>query len=357
MAGNIKGLTVEIGGDTTKLGQALDDVNSRSKMLSKELGAINNLLKVDPGNYEAMAQKQQILAEAVENTKQKLDILKEAEQQVQAQFERGEVSEEQVSALRNEIINTTAKLKTYEKAAEETADAMGQMGDGAEDASDSLDDTGDEADKAADKVEDFSEAADDAEETGGKLGSTLSSAAKSGLSAVGSAASGAVGKIKELKESLGESLANAAKTGLTAVGAAATAAVAGLTAAAEESREYREAMGKLNTAFETSGHSAEDAYNTYSSLQSILGETDQAVEAANHLAKLTDNAEELTTWTDIATGVYATFGDSLPIEGLTEAANETAKVGQITGPMADAINWPPHPQRRGIRPLAGMTKP
>jgi len=74
-------------------------------------------------------------------------------------------------------------------------------------------------------------------------------------------------------------------------------------------------------------------------LQGILGETDQAVEAANHLAKLANNEEELSNWTNIATGVYATFGASLPIENLTEAANETAKVGTLTGGLADALNW------------------
>lgn len=112
-----------------------------------------------------------------------------------------------------------------------------------------------------------------------------------------------------------------------------------LIAATNSTMEYRTAMGKLEAAFTTSGHSAEIAKETYSSLVSVLGETDVAVEAANHLAKLTTNQQELQTWTNICTGVFATFGDSLPIEGLTEAANETAKVGQVTGPLADALNW------------------
>lgn len=107
----------------------------------------------------------------------------------------------------------------------------------------------------------------------------------------------------------------------------------------ESTREYRTEIGKLNTAFQTNNHSAETAQKTYRGLQAILGETDQAVEAANHLALLTDNEKDLSKWVDICTGVYATFGASLPIEGLTEAANETAKVGQVTGPLADALNW------------------
>lgn len=107
----------------------------------------------------------------------------------------------------------------------------------------------------------------------------------------------------------------------------------------ESTREYREEMGKLDAAFQTSGHSSETAKQTYSELNAVLGDSGQAVEAAQHLAKLTDNEKDLQTWTDICTGVYATFGASLPIEGLTEAANETAKTGILTGGLTDAVNW------------------
>jgi len=110
-------------------------------------------------------------------------------------------------------------------------------------------------------------------------------------------------------------------------------------AAIEGSREYRAEMAKLDTAFVTNGHSSEAAKQTYSDLNAVLGDSEQAVEASQHLAKLTDNEKELQTWTDICTGVYATFGASLPIEGLTEAANETAKTGELTGGLTDALNW------------------
>ena len=110
-------------------------------------------------------------------------------------------------------------------------------------------------------------------------------------------------------------------------------------AAIEGSREYRTEMGKLDTAFVANGHSSEAAKQTYSELNAVLGDSGQAVEAAQHLAKLTDNEKDLQTWTDICTGVYATFSESLPIEGLTEAANETAKTGTLTGGLTDALNW------------------
>ena len=132
--------------------------------------------------------------------------------------------------------------------------------------------------------------------------------------------------------------------------AVAGAAVAGLTTAflgaGEASQEFTEDMGKLTTGFSNANKglgSMEQAVqagkNSYRDFVGILGETDQSVEAVNHLAKLTNSQAELSKWSTIAAGVYATFGDSLPIEGLTEAANETAKVGQVTGPLADALNW------------------
>ena len=104
--------------------------------------------------------------------------------------------------------------------------------------------------------------------------------------------------------------------------------------------EFQEDMGKLSVAAQQNNVSTEAANGAYRDMVGILGETDQSVEAVNHLFALCgDNTKSLSDWTNIASGVYATFGDSLPLEGLTEAANETAKVGQVTGPLADAINW------------------
>lgn len=143
---------------------------------------------------------------------------------------------------------------------------------------------------------------------------------------------------KEQKSAFSK-IGSAAMTGAKVIAGAATAMGGAFIGAVEGTREYRVSMGKLETAFTTSGHSANTAKDTYTTLNSVLGDSDVAVEAANHLAKLTDNQKDLNTWTDICTGVFATFGDSLPIEGLTEAANETAKTGQLTGSLADALNW------------------
>lgn len=107
----------------------------------------------------------------------------------------------------------------------------------------------------------------------------------------------------------------------------------------ETTREFRQDYGKLETTFKTTNQAAGAAEETFKTLFGILGEDDTAIETANHLAMMTNNEKDLAQWTDVLTGVYATFGDSLPLEGLAEAANETARVGQVTGPLADALNW------------------
>lgn len=150
-----------------------------------------------------------------------------------------------------------------------------------------------------------------------KSGSSLASKLKSGLASAGKVAAAGIG----------------------AVTAAAGAAVGGLLALEQSTEEYRIAMGRLNTAFESAGYSADTAQQAYRAFYGILGDTDTATEASQLLASLADSAEDVSVWTDIAAGVAGTFGDALPIESLIESANETARVGQVTGTLADALNW------------------
>lgn len=137
-------------------------------------------------------------------------------------------------------------------------------------------------------------------------------------------------------------LANGAKKAAVAV--AAVVAVIGTMIIAianlgKKTLEYNKEQAKLVAGFQSVGASAQQATETFNGLFRFLGESDRAVEAANHLARLTTNQQHLAEWTKIAQGVYAVFGDSLPIEGLTEAANETARVGKVVGTLADALNW------------------
>ena len=134
---------------------------------------------------------------------------------------------------------------------------------------------------------------------------------------------------------LGSATKSFVKWGAASAGAV-TAAFLAMDSATEE---YRIAPGKLNTAYEAAGYSAETAATAYNEFYQILGDTDTATEASQLLSKLVQNERDVTKWTRVAAGVSGTFGDSLPIEGLIEATNETAKVGQVTGVLADALNW------------------
>lgn len=139
MATGIKGITIDIGGNTAPLNKALADVNKTSRNLQNELKQVDKLLKLDPKNTELLAQKQKLLSEAIGNTKEKLDTLKEAEKQAQQQFQNGEISEEQYRALQREIIKTEEELKALEKAAEQSngtldkvAEVAGKVGEKSE---------------------------------------------------------------------------------------------------------------------------------------------------------------------------------------------------------------------------------
>lgn len=124
MANRIKGITVEIGGDTTKLQTALKGVNGEIKNTQAQLKDVEKLLKLDPGNTELLAQKQKLLSDAVSETKEKLTTLKTAAEQANTALANGDISQEQYDALQREIIETENDLKKLEEQANQSATAM-----------------------------------------------------------------------------------------------------------------------------------------------------------------------------------------------------------------------------------------
>lgn len=110
---NIKGITIELGGDSTGLQKALKTVDSTSVKLNSELKEVNKLLKFDPSNTELVAQKQKLLTDSIENTSTKLDQLKSAQSQVEAQFKSGSIGEEQYRAFQREVAQTEQSLNSY----------------------------------------------------------------------------------------------------------------------------------------------------------------------------------------------------------------------------------------------------
>lgn len=273
----------------------LNSINETLRTLDSELKKTAAEFEGNEDSQEALTKQNEILNKKIDQQEKKLTEVKKA-----LEYAKGEYGESATATQKWQRVlnNTETDLTKLQNQVKKNESAMDSMDSAVEKAADSLDEMGDSASDAADKTDKLS-----------KVGSGL----KTGFTA--------------------------AAAGVGAVVGAVAGGVSAINNIAEETREYREDMGKLQTAFETAGISQEAATETYKDFYSILGEEDRSVEAVNHLAKLTTNQKDLAKWTNICAGVWGTFGDSLPIEGLTEAANETAKTGTVTGVLADALNW------------------
>lgn len=277
-SGKIKGITVEIGGDTTKLGKAIGDVEKSSNSLKGELKQVEKLLKMDPGNVDLLAQKQEILTRAVGETSEKLKILKEAQAQVEMQFRNGDIGEDQYRSFQRELIKTTNELDNFESELKDTDEALDQASRGAKDSS-----------------EGFS----------------------------------------IMKGALADMVANAVSSAVSAIGDL----IGSLFELAEATEEYRQMQAKLSGSAETFGYSTEFATEKYKEFYKYLGDDQASTNAITNLMGIGAETETVSRLAEGATSVWASYGDSIPIEGLTEAINETITVGKVTGGMADTINW------------------
>lgn len=236
--------------------------------------------------------------------------------------------------LNSNLKSQESILNEYEKALEEVKKEYGDNSDEAREWATKLNNQQSVVNKIKKEISGYEESLQEvskAEKIASKTGKDVADV----LNDVRDEAKGAEDGFTTLKGALATFAGNA----LTSLVGGLKDVVSNLINLSAETREYREDMNKLETAFTTAGFTTEDATKVYKDFYAVLGEEDRSVEAVNHLAKLVDSEKDLQTWTDICTGVWATFGDSLPIEGLTEASNETAKTGQLTGVLADALNW------------------
>ena len=287
MPNRIQGITVEIGGDTQVLSKALSGVNREIRTTQSQLKDVERLLKLDPGNTELLRQKYELLNGSIESTEEKLDSLREAEKQVQQQFERGEVSQDQYNGLQREIIATEQALGRLQNEARDTKNRINgidekpieQVEDAAEDAGDALRDAGDDASHFGDML-------------------------KAG--AIVEGVSGLVDSMSQL---------------------------------ADETRDYQRIMGSLEVSSERAGYTAEETADTYRQLYGVLGDDQTAATTTANLQALGFAQEDLKDLTNAAIGAWATYGDSIPIDGLAESINETIQAGQVTGNFADVLNW------------------
>ena len=212
----------------------------------------------------------------------------------------------EVDKLKEEYKNAVLQYGETSDEAKDLAKKLSALSEELAENKRKLDDADDAADKLDKSLDDAGDSARDAED-----GFTVMKGAISDL--VSSAIQWGIGKLSEFIDYLKE--------------------------LPEATREFRQDMATLNTSFESAGLSTEQATDTWKELYTIFGEDDRAVEAANLIAKMSDNQAELNEWVTITKGIWGSYQDSLPVEGLAEASNETAKTGKVTGVLADALNW------------------
>ena len=352
------GLRIGVEGEK-EFKKALAEINQSFKVLGSEMKLVSSQFDKNDSSVQALSARNTVLNKEIDAQRQKVETLCSALQNAaesfgendrrtqnwQVQLNNAEAAlngmerelsqnEQAIEALNNQeeqAVDATERLTQeisrqegelaglkraysnavleYGKGSSEARELEGRIAD----LSGELEENRDTLREASDSTEDFGDAMEDASDGAGKLGSGLSAATVAMGNLISSGIQAALNGIREL----GSAIWNLD----------------------EATEEYRAAQGKLTTAFEAAGYSGEAAQKSYTEFYKILGDTDTAAEASQLLAQLAENEQDITKWTNIAAGVCGTFGDALPIEGLIESANETAKVGQVTGSLADALNW------------------
>ena len=352
------GLRIGVEGEK-EFKKALAEINQSFKVLGSEMKLVSSQFDKNDSSVQALSARNTVLNKEIDAQRQKVETLRSALQNAAESFGENDRrtqnwqiqlnnAEAALNGMERELSQNEQAIETLNNQEEQTVDATERLtqeisrqeeelaglkraysnavleyGKGSSEArelegriadlSGELEENRDTLREASDSTEDFGDAMEDASDGAGKLGSGLSAATVAMGNLISSGIQAALNGIKEL----GSAIWNLD----------------------EATEEYRVAQGKLTTAFEAAGYSGEAAQESYTEFYKILGDTDTATEASQLLAQLAENEQDITKWTNIAAGVYGTFGDALPIEGMIESANETAKVGQVTGSLADALNW------------------
>lgn len=269
--------------------QNLNSISQQLKTLGTEMKAVTSAFDANDKSQENLANQSRVLTEQLSLQEKRIEEIQKALDHARANYDE---NSNEVQRWQQAMNNAVTELNKTRSQLSKVQSEMDGASDSTQDMSDALNDVGGASEKASGGLSSMTVA----------MGNLISS----GIQAAASAVADLVSSLWNLDES---------------------------------TEEYRRAQGRLNTAFEAAGYGADTAQQAYKAFYGILGDTDTATEASQLLAQLAESEEDVATWTEIAAGVSGTFGDSLPIEGLIEAANETAKVGQVTGTLADALNW------------------
>ena len=373
MAGQDIGPRIGLGG-ASKFQRDLRNITQQCKELDAEMKAVTSSFDANDSSQDKLTAQMQVLGRQIDTQKQKINLLNDQYDKATTELGRlgaelqeatqayGAQSKEATQALRayqnqsaavsklqTDIYKATTTLNNMEKA---QADITKEMQTGRS-AFDRLTDSIDEQEaelKSLKKqyqnaVLEFGDASDEAQELGKQIEKT-STELKQSRSAMKKASDAADDLDKSLDDAadsggdLGESfskLGNIVSGNVIADGIAAV--VGGLKDLHDESMEYRKIMASLEASSELAGYSADQTSESYKTLVGVLADTQTAATTTANLQALNLEQSELNTLINGTIGAWAKFGDSIPIDGLAESITETARTGQVTGNLADVLNW------------------
>lgn len=357
--GRIKGITIELNGDATGLEKSLGGVDKSLSETQKNLNDVNRLLKLDPKNVELLTQKQKLLSGSVQDTSKRLETLKQASEQAAKTANNYDAWKAAYDPIQSEIDQTKEKLKELrnaKKEAEDTGetntDAYQKLQSEITETNKKLRDLKKEAQAVNDEFgspisasqydalqreiieteQKFNALQDEADDTNKALKNIKSRSLKD-----------IVGSADDAKESLDDASESARHFGDVL---SAELVVSGIESIAskvseitEETKEYDRIMASLEVSSQKAGYSAEDTAASYEKLYGILADDQTTATTLSNLQQLGLSQSDLNTLIDGAVGAWATYGDSIPIDGLAEAINETIRTGTVTGNLADVLNW------------------
>ena len=282
----------------------MDTVNSELKTLKSEMSLVTAEFSGQANTMDALTAKNRVLRQQYEQQAEKVKALEKAVEDATEAYgdadKRTDSYRQSLNYARTALLNLNSELQQNEKY---------------------LDEARSSADKAASSIDEYGREVKQAAQESKGLSSPLS-----GLDDL-------VGKVGALKGALvGGAAASAVVSGIQAVTGAITEVV-------DASEEYRRIMGTLEVSSQAAGYTAEETAQTYERLYSVLGDTQTAATTTANLQAIGLSQEELMAVTDAAIGAWARYGDSIPIDGLAEAINESIRCGEVTGALADILSW------------------
>lgn len=335
---------IKFSAETKEFNDALKKANNEMSKLRAEVKLNETQMKGAGESVEGLERQHKLLSDQLKQSQSKVDALSGKVEAAVRIF--GENSDE-VSRLERQLANARTEEEKIRQAVERCNTALQEQADAADEAESATGKLTAKIDKQetelkrlkdayVDTVLEFGDASDEAKDLERKI-SDLSGELKDNKRAM-SDAEDAADKLDKSMEDAGDAARNSGDGFTIAKGAIADLASEAIQLAIgqlsdfigylkdlpEATREIRQDMATLETSFETAGLTNEQATDTWKELYRVFGEDDRAVEAANLISKMSDNQKDLNDWVTITAGVYGQYQDSLPVEGLAEASNETA---------------------------------